>query len=272
MTKRLFLSASAVLLASIPVFAQGGPGGPGGPGPMGFGGERGGFGMHQPVTNAPYTATFTTTSTEKLQDGAVLTRNSTRTVERDSLGRTREEVTTPARSGDASPHTMIVIMDPVARTVTQLRPDQKVAVVRTLPEPPQHASSTSGSTSAATTRPARPEDKNVVTTDLGTKTIDGVVATGKLVTRTIPAGQMGNTTAIVSTHEEWFAPDLKIELTRNDVDPFRGTHTTSVSSLSKTEPAAALFTVPSGYTIQQAPQHAFGRRGQGKAASTAPGV
>ena len=32
---------------------------------------------------------------------------------------------------------MIVIMDPVARTITQLRADQKVAVVRTIPQPPQ---------------------------------------------------------------------------------------------------------------------------------------
>jgi hypothetical protein len=281
MTKRL-LFASAVLLV-LPALGQGVPGGPGGgPGPMGFGGDRGGFGMHTPVTNAPYTATFTSTSTEKLQDGTVLTRNSTRTVERDSLGRTREEITMPARSGDASPHTMIVIMDPIARTITQLRPDQKIAVVRAIPQPPQGA--TGGhrgpggpppSDGQATGPKGRHEDKNVVTADLGSKTIDGVVATGKRVTRTIPAGQMGNPAAIVSTHEEWFATDLKIELSRNDVDPFHGTHATAVSSLSKTEPDASLFTVPSGYTVQQAPQRAFGRRGphqDGSAPPPPPGV
>ena len=271
MTKRLLLSASAVMFAASPAFAQGGPGGPGGPGPMGFGGDRGGFGMRQPVTNAPYTATFTSTSTEKLQDGTVLTRNSTRTVERDSLGRTREEVTMPAHGTDGTTHTMITIIDPVARTVTQLRADKKVAVVHAIPQPPQRpSSSTSSGSTSATTRPAPPEDKNVVTADLGSKTIDGVVATGKRVTRTIPAGQMGNATAIVSTHEEWFAPDLKIELSRNDVDPFHGTHTTSVSSLSKTEPDASLFKVPSDYTVQQAPQRAFGHRGPGAREGGAP--
>lgn len=269
MSKRLLLSASAVMFAALPAFAQGGPGSPG---PMGFGGERGGFGMRQPVTNAPYTATFTSTSTEKLQDGTVLTHSSTRTAERDSLGRTREEVTMPARGGDGKTRTMIVIIDPVARTVTQLRPDQKVAVVHALPQSPQGAAGghrgpggpppTDGQAGGPK---GRHEDKNVVTEDLGSKTIDGVLATGKRITRTIPAGQMGNATAIVSTHEEWFANDLKIELSRNDVDPFRGTHTTSVSSLSKAEPDASLFTVPSGYTVQQAPQRAFGRRGPGGA-------
>ena len=264
------LSAS-FLLAAVPAFAQGGPGGLMEHGPMGHGpGAPGGFGMRAPVTNAPYTATFTSSSTEKLQDGTVLTHSSTRVAERDSLGRTREEITMPAHGTDGKAHTMIVIMDPVARTITQLRPDQKIAVVHTLPQPPQGGAGyrgpggpASGDAQAAAKDHPRHEDKNVVTADLGAKTISGVVATGKRVTRTIPAGQMGNTTPLVSTHEEWFAPDLKIELSRNDVDPFHGTHTTAVSALTKTEPDAALFKVPGDYTIQQAPQRAFGRRGPG---------
>ena len=265
------LSAS-FLLAAIPAFAQGGPGGPMERGPMGHGPAAMGFdGMRQPVTNAPYTATFTSTSTEKLQDGTALTRSSTRVVERDSLGRTREEVTVPAHGTDGKAHTMIVILDPVARTVTQLRTDQKIAVVHALPQPPQGGFGhrgpggpppAAGTPDAAGNRP-RHEDKNVATADLGAKTISGVVATGKRVTRTIPAGQMGNATPLVTTHEEWFAPDLKIELRRSDVDPFHGTHTTTVSALTKAEPDAALFKVPADYTVQQAPQRAFGRRGQG---------
>jgi hypothetical protein len=275
MTKRLLLSASAVLIAAIPAFAQGGPGGPGGPGPMGFGGDHGGPGMRTPVTNAPYTATFTSSSTEKLQDGTVLTHSSTRVAERDSLGRTREEITMPAHGSDGKAHTMIVIMDPVTRTITQLRTDQKIAVVHTMPAPPTGAAAGAGrrgpggpppegqAAGADGKGPGRHQDKNAVTAELGAKTMYGVVATGKRVTRTIPAGEMGNTTPLVSTHEEWFATDLKIELSRNDVDPFHGTHTSAVSSLTKAEPDAALFKVPSDYTVQQAPQHAFGHRGPG---------
>ncbi len=83
---------------------------------------------------------------------------------------------------------------------------------------------------------------------------------------------MGNSAPIVSTHEEWFAPDLKIEVSRNDVDPFRGTHTLAVSGLSKEEPAAALFKTPSGYTVEQAPQRGFmGRhRGLGRGGDNPP--
>lgn len=252
---KLFLSA-AVLCAALPAMAQPGPGGPMQHGPGGFGGP-----MRSPVTNAPYSASFTDTSSEKLQDGSALTHTDTRTVARDSLGRTREETTLPAH-GDKAALTEIVIFDPVARTVTQLHTADKTAVVRTLPVPPQGAATRpTPPADGATNHPRGPrEDKDVVHTDLGSKTISGVVATGTRTTRTIPAGTMGNTNALVSTHEDWYSTDLKIEVSRSDNDPFHGTHTLTASSLTKAEPDASLFKVPSDYTVKQATEHA-GRRG-----------
>jgi hypothetical protein len=290
---KIRLLSAAVLLAAMPLLAQG-PGGPGGgPGFMGrgFGPMEGGFGMmRQPVTNAPYSATFTSTSTEKLQDGTVLTHTVTRIATRDALGRTREEVTMPARpGGDGKPHTMIVIMDPIAHTITQLHADKKVAIVHQIPVPRSHEGpgGHDGPGGPGRRGPGGPppqdagappaqdgqgprgrhEDKNVVTAELGSKTIDGVVATGKRVTRTIPVS--GTDKPIVATHEDWFSPDLKIELSRSDVDPFRGTHTTVVSGLSKAVPDATLFQVPQGYAVEQAPQRA-GRRGPGRDGQGAP--
>lgn len=276
MLKRL-LSAS-VLFAAIPAFSQGGPGGGMDHGPMGLM-----VSMRTPVTNAPYSATFTTTSTEKLQDGSVLNHSSMRIASRDSLGRTREEVTLPARSGaaaSATPHTMVVIVDPVAHTVTQLRTEQKVAVVHAIPQLPAGATHRqfpgalggeppvgpdgAGVRSGDAGHPHGPHaDKNVAKVDLGSQTISGVVATGKRTTRTIPAGEMGNAAPLVSTHEEWFSPDLKIEVSRTDVDPFHGTRTMAATTLSKSEPDAALFKIPTGFAVQQAPQRVFGRRGPG---------
>lgn len=291
---KLHLLSASILLATAPVLAQGpaGPGAqPGTPGPHGFGhGGPGGFGpMHQPVTNAPYSATFTTVATEKLQDGTALTHTVTRTVSRDSLGRTREEITMPARGADKQPHTMITIFDPVAKTMTVLRTEKKIAMVHPMFEPrgqrgpgeggpgeggfgrrgpggpppqPPAGDSAQAKPEGAPHRGPR-EDKNVATTDLGSKTIAGVVATGKRFTRTIPANTMGNTAPIVTTHEDWFSQDLKVELSRSDVNPFRGTDTMTVSGLTKAEPAASLFKVPEGYTVEAAQQHGFGRRGPG---------
>lgn len=276
MLKRL-LSAS-VLLAAIPALSQGGPGGPGMEhGPVGFGGA-----MRAPVTNAPYSATFTSSSSEKLQDGTILNHSSNRMVARDSLGRTREEVTLPPRGGaeaSAKPRTMIVLLDPVAHTVTQLRTEQKVAIVHAMRQPGEAArhhgpGRLNGAPASGPDGSAEPgtqadhsfgphKDRNVVRTDLGAKTISGIVSNGTRVTRTIPVGEIGNAALVISTHEEWFSPDLKIELSRTDVDPFYGTRTTTVSALSKAEPAASMFQVPEGYTIRQASDHAFDRRGAG---------
>ena len=258
------LIIAAAVLVTLPALAQGpmGPMGPHMDGP--------GMDMRQPLTNAPYSATFTRTATEKLQDGSTLTRTTTRVASRDSLGRTREEVTMPARHGETAPKTMVVIFDPVAHTTTRLDAEKKIASVHTLPQRP--AREGRAGAPPAGERPRGPrEDKNVVTTDLGSKTIDGVPATGKRTTRTVPAGEMGNTSAIVSTHERWTSADLKIELSRTDVDPFHGTDTLVVSNLTKAEPQAALFTVPAGYTVQQEQERGWGGRGgDGRGAHGAP--
>ncbi len=285
--KRL-LSAVAVLavlpLAAVPLSAapldavssplQGPPApveGPGGPGM--HGGFGPGFGPRQPVTNAPYSAMITSTSTDKLQDGTVLTHTGTRLVSRDSLGRTREEVTfTPHRGPDADkPVTTVTIFDPVSHTITRLDPAKKIAFVHQLPQPRdgehRHGPREDQPEGA---RPHR-ENPNVQVTDLGSKTVAGVVATGKRITHTVPAGQIGNTAPIVSTREEWFSPDLKIELSSNDVDPFHGTHITTVSGLTKAEPDAKLFQVPGDYTVQQPRERAGrGHRGPGGDAPLPP--
>lgn len=97
----LRLVAAAVLLATPFARAQvPSPAAPmmrSGPMPHRFGASR------EPVTNAPFTATFTVTSSEKLQDGTELSHMVKRSVFRDSLGRFREEVTLPAR-GNVNAH------------------------------------------------------------------------------------------------------------------------------------------------------------------------
>ncbi len=227
---------------------------------MDHGMGRGPFGfadMRAPVTNAPYTATYTTTSTETLQDGTIFTHTTTRIVLRDSLGRTREEITMPARGSSATnaTRTHIILLDPVARTITQLHPEEKTATVRALPQPVNDtAQYRHGPHGNGTAAPA--DNPNVVRTDLGSKSIAGIVATGKRTTRTIPAGAMGNAAPIVSTHEVWTSPDLEIELSRTDTDPFHGNRAETVAAITKAEPAAALFQIPPDYTVQQAPLHA----------------
>src|SRR5262249_48562814 len=93
---------------------------------------------------------------------------------------------------------------------------------------------------------------------LGTQTINGVVAEGTRITRTIAAGQIGNDKPLQIIFERWYSPDLQVVVKSTRTDPRFGTTTYTLSNIQRTEPAAALFTVPADYTVQQG---GLGRRG-----------
>src|SRR5271155_1091777 len=134
----------AFFIATGPAWAQGGPGGPPpnvayermGPGPMApfdgmdFVSFEGGPGEN-PVTGAPFSAGFSTQTTQVLSDGNHIQHNTTGSVARDSEGRPRRDMTLPAIgpyavSGGAAPHA-VFINDPVAGAHYVLHPDQKTA-------------------------------------------------------------------------------------------------------------------------------------------------
>jgi hypothetical protein len=100
--------------------------------------------------------------------------------------------------------------------------------------------------------------------DLGTQTINGVMATGTRYTHTIPAGQIGNEKPIVAVSEHWYSDDLQIVVKSTRTDPRFGTTTYTVTNIQRTEPAATLFTVPADYTVQT------GRGGRGGPAGRRP--
>ena len=91
---------------------------------------------------------------------------------------------------------------------------------------------------------------NVTTEQLGTKTILGLTATGTRMTRTIPAGQIGNTKAISVVTERWVSNDLQVPLSMTHNDPMMGAMTSTVTGVTRGEPDAALFQVPSDYKIE----------------------
>ncbi len=242
--------------------------GPGGPG--GFRGPMMNRGV-APVANAPFSATFTETASMENREGKQVQRSTTRTVYRDSLGRTREDVTLPPpppRTASATqestpatppaPRVVTVIVDPVASTITRLNAERKTAFVETVPADFfKHEQKGPGGSPDGGPR----HDHGAAVTDLGSKTIAGVVAQGKKTTHSMP-GREGDS-ARTATRESWFSSDLKLEVSETDTTP-RGTRTETVTSLTKAEPAAALFKVPDGYAVKQAPEHPFRSHGGGE--------
>ena len=90
-------------------------------------------------------------------------------------------------------------------------------------------------------------------TDLGTDTVEGVKAQGTRVTRTIPAGTIGNEQPLVITTETWYSPDLKVLVMSKTSDPRIGETTYRLTDIQRAEPASDLFEVPADYTVRSGP-------------------
>ncbi len=217
------------------------------------------------VTGAPFSASFTTESTETLADGNQIKHTSTGTIARDSQGRTRRDMTLPALGPNAvagqAPHVTFV-KDPVAGTRYILEADKKTA--RQMPTPPDRSEFMQKGHADGPGAGAAAADKEVVTTSLGTQTIGGVTAEGTRYTRTIPAGQIGNVKAIVIVTERWYSPDLQMVVMTKRSDPRSGDTVFQMTSITRTEPAATLFQVPADYTVSKAgPRGEFRHGGPG---------
>ena len=210
--------------------------GPGHSGPRGFG-----FHSSKVVTGEPYSADVNNSSIKALTDGNSIQRTTTGHVARDSQGRTYSQETITGMWGESGSKTVTFISDPVAGYSYTLNAETKTAVRRPLHVP-----------SAEHAQTERPVNPNVATTDLGTQMVNGVNATGKKITHTIPAGQMGNAQAIVTTNETWLSPDLQVVVSAKRTDPREGVSTYMLNNITRTEPAATLFQIPSDYTTKDA--------------------
>ena len=231
-TTLLFCSLS--LIAPL-LIAQGRP-------DHGFGIRGHAFGASKaPVTGAPYSGVETIQTQQLLANGNQINHSEQSNIYRDSQGRTRTErtVTPPASSGKVS-FTEVTLVDPVAGYRYEWSTASTTAFQSPLPPP-----RTGGGT-----HPPPPANPNVTTASLGTQTINGVSAAGTQVTETIPAGAFGNAQPIQVVRIRWISTDLKIPVQIKMTDPRFGTRDLEVTSIVEAEPAASLFAVPSGYTIQ----------------------
>jgi hypothetical protein len=278
---------AAALTVSSAAFAQAPAEAPTGPppgfhhgGPMEFGRFEMGF-DRKTVMGAPYSAQINIQTSNTLGDGTHVSRSSTGAVYRDSQGRVRREMTLPALAsltGSNQSPRAVVVNDPVAGYSYVLRSETKVAVRRPLPA----AGSGGRHGNRQATPGAGPEGPEgdlafgpggakgsrlgvqVSKVSLGTQMIEGVQAEGTRITRTIPAGAIGNDRAIQIVVERWYSNDLQTVVLLKRSDPWMGQSTFQLTNITRTEPAGSLFTVPSDYTVQDRPAPpAFGPRGGG---------
>ena len=212
------------------------------------------------VKGAPYSAEVVNESSQTLSDGNRILRRTTTRVFRDNEGRTRRE--TDRTVG----HQSITISDPVAGSSWMLDADSRTA--RQVPLAPRLYTASvdqglavfrlNGMNEIVTFSPfgtTAPGGVRMFEADaqhteerLSPRTIEGLRVEGVRKTQTIAAGAIGNERPIVVTTEEWTSPDLKVLVLSEHSDPRIGTTTYKLVGVSRAEPAAALFQVPSDYT------------------------
>jgi hypothetical protein len=244
-------------------------------------GVGGGFRMSSaPVQGAPYSATITNESVQTLADGNRIVQTSTGTTARDSEGRTRQDAPLPMignMSPADAPH-LVMIQDPVAQISYTLNLTDKTAMKGpSFPgmAPPALNATVStdrafggqieirgiaGPAAAAPMPQVITMQKNMIadegqaqTEDLGSKTMEGVNVTGTRITRTIPAGQIGNDKPISIVTEVWTSPELKTVVYSKRSDPRMGDQTFQLTNIVRAEPDPSLFIVPPDFKIQDTP-------------------
>jgi hypothetical protein len=208
------------------------------------------------VTGQPYSAVRTTTFVQTLANGSTITRTTSTKEARDSAGRIYRE--TQITSGAGAARTMYSVFDPVNRVTTAWRSNSKQAVVTHLPNIDGQAQWREAQNEGPAAASSHRHGPAPAVQQLGTKTIEGIDATGTRSTVTFPAGTFGNSQAITVTHERWVSTDLGITVLETDSDPRTGTRTMAVTNIQRSEPDAALFQLPQGYgVVERTPGQQF---------------
>jgi hypothetical protein len=245
----------------------------------------------KPVQGAPYSATVSNESTQTLADGNRIVQKSSGMTARDSQGRTRQDAALPAigNLSAANAPELVFIQDPVAQVSYTLNLTDKTAQkMPALPPPPAGAPAGVGTFAVASgdaavapptetffaevggeasgtepvAAPAMTFQKAILlgdhaeakTEDLGSQTIEGVLATGVRTTRTIPAGQIGNDKPLNIVTEIWTSPELKTIVYSKRSDPRMGEQIFRLTHIVRAEPDPSLFTVPGNFKIVEGPK------------------
>lgn len=227
------------------------------------------------IAGAPYSAEAVNETIQILADGNRIVDKNTTKQYRDSQGRERREL-----------GPMIVISDPVAKVRYNLHPQTKTAEKTTEGsgrtfffgqaagfqqtitlerryEAGTRVAGTYGFPTAVTSSGLLLNGVRQVGEPvelLPAKNIEGVIANGTRIVRTIPAGEVGNERPIEVIDESWTSPELGVTVLTTHSDPRSGTTTYKLTNINRSEPPRSLFEVPADYTLVESPINVIRKR------------
>jgi hypothetical protein len=202
------------------------------------------------LAGCPFSAVIETETTQSLADGTHIQTKLKGLVYRDSAGRIRYETYAPAspRTDFPAAPNMIWILDPVAGYQYLLWPETGIASRHRLGESAANSRAPQSSLAAASV--AAPHQNAEATVEsLGTMWLEGLLVKGRRITHTIPVGAEGNDRVLTVVVEAWES-DLGITLLQKNSDPRSGNSIKRMTNLKRSEPDAALFQVPTDYTVK----------------------
>ncbi len=248
------------------------------------------------VQNAPFSAELVTT-VDRSTDGTPGFHHETQgKVARNSQGVTYFEMQLPSPNPRLNKGTRVTITDPTQHTVTTLDPQQKTAFVNhnynrwntggalppggALAVPLTGTATPSPTTGDPTIRKTNPSpaatastasmsgasadgaaQQGVKTEQLGSQVIEGLTVTGVRTIRTNSWSGSGEDKTFTATTDTWTSPKLGVIVLSETTDSM-GTHRVSkLTDIVRTEPDAALFQVPAGYTVKESAPRASGSSG-----------
>jgi hypothetical protein len=135
---------------------------------------------------------------------------------------------------------LIVIQDNVAGVEYTLDTQNRVAHRFTYPPVVPKAHSTPPPTTAP--------KYSALNENLGTQTIEGVLASGTRTTLSYPAGTWGYDRPVTTVHESWWSKDLvAVVMSKNSLPTDE--LVSRLTNINRLEPDPILFMVPGDYTI-----------------------
>ena len=215
------------------------------------------------VTGSPYSAQAVTEFTQTLADGNRISRTNSAFIARDSSGRTRREQSMmaigPWANGSGEAPKSVFINDPVAGVSYVLEPNSHVAnTLHVVTHSQSEATAkekellrAKREAERATRRASSPDEPSVKKESLGSQVMNGVMADGTRITRTIAAGQIGNDRPIDIVTETWYSQELQTVVMSKTSDPRTGDTVYKLTNIDRAEPAASLFSVPADYTVRE---------------------
>jgi hypothetical protein len=213
------------------------------------------------IQHAPFSLTLATEWSRPLNNGGSFTVVNSRPIRRDSAGRVYMERWLLAPKGSKIPSRMswIQIADPVAHTLYQCSPQQKVCELLTLRDTTNLRFSPDRGTSQTNTAVQnRPGSKTVplkdgkgtlTLEDLGATYVQGVACHHYRSTTTLNPGVLGNDMPMSTIREYCHADELGINLTSMVDAPQVGRQTFTVTEINTTEPDPSFFQPPEGYQV-----------------------